>query len=295
MRGIVLIAAAAVLFGTAGVAAKLLGGFGHAEPISIGFYRLAIAAPLLLLCGGALGGLRSLQVARRDWLALTLIALSQAAYQGLYFGAVARIGVTLAALIALCSAPVLVTLLSAAFLGETITRRLALCVAIAVAGVALLVGVPGPSSAEGSDLWAGIAMAGCAALAYAVFALSSWTLAERYPPATLVGLGFGLGALLLAPAALHAGLEVTGGSAAWGLVIYIGLGATALAYALFFAGLPHVRPAATGLVVLFEPLTSALLAAVLFGERLGLAGLAGGVLLLIAVVTLPRTSPRGQG
>lgn len=69
-------------------------------------------------------------------------------------------------------------------------------------------------------------------------------------------------------------------------MLYLGAVPSALAYILFFAGLRIITPTAAAILTLLEPLTAASLAAVLFGERLGGAGLVGGGLLLAAVLLL---------
>jgi len=52
------------------------------------------------------------------------------------------------------------------------------------------------------------------------------------------------------------------------------------------AGLRHVAPAAAGDASLLDPLTATLLGVMVFGELLGVAGWAGAVLLLGALVLL---------
>lgn len=297
--GLALVGAAAVLWGTAGVASTFLFDIADSHPLAVGFYRLAIAAPVLLGLALVLLGPAGLRVRRADWGFLILLGLMQAGYQGLYFGAVSRAGVTLATLIALCSAPVLVTLLAVLFEGERLTRRVLLAVGLAMLGTGLLVGFPGAIAAEGATLLTGLAMAAGAALCYAVFAWASRRLTGGYHPFTLIGLGFGMGALVLAPLAVPVGLAVPADPAAWAVLLYLGLGTTSLAYALFLLGLRRVTMTASSVLVLIEPLTAAVLAWALFGERLGPLGAVGAALLLGAVALLSlregRKPARGGG
>jgi DME family drug/metabolite transporter len=292
--GIAFVACGAVLWGTAGVASKVLFGLGDAAPQTLGFYRLVVASLVLLVAARLTLGVGCFAIQRGDWIALALIGLAQAAYQGLYFGAVERIGVTLSTLIALCSSPVLVTLLAALAFKEIPSGRTLAAITIAVAGVVLLIGFPDGVTNEVATFWTGAAMAAVAALAYAVFALASWKLAADYHPFVLVGLGFGFGAMLLAPFAWQAGLAVDGGQKAWAVVGFVGLISTALAYVLFYRGLKHVRASASGVLVLLEPLTAALLASVLFGEILTVPGLAGAALLLLAAALIALSNARRE-
>lgn len=287
---------AAALWGTSGLSGKALTEVAAVHPLAIGFYRLAIAGPILLLAVLAGPGPGALRVPRRHWPAFAVLALSQALYQALYFTAVTEIGVSLATLIALCGAPVLITLLAACLLREKVTGTVVTGVAIAVAGAALLVGPVEEGEAGGAVPVVGLAAAAAAALCYAVFALQARAIAPHYPVTVLVAVAFSLGAVMLLPIGIAAGMGIEGPPLAVGaLLAYLGLGATALAYALFFAGVRRLTATLSGVLVLAEPLTAAVLAWIVFGEVLGSAGLAGAGLLLLAVGVLTRASARTSG
>ena len=68
--------------------------------------------------------------------------------------------------------------------------------------------------------------------------------------------------------------------------------ATAGAYALYNIGMRHVPASVSGIVTLLEPLTATLLGVVLFGERLGVAGALGSLLLFVSIGLLFR-APAG--
>ena len=59
---------------------------------------------------------------------------------------------------------------------------------------------------------------------------------------------------------------------------------TAAAYVLYFVGLRTVASGTAALVALLEPITAALLGAVLLGEHLGVTGIAGAALIVVAVL-----------
>ena len=65
------------------------------------------------------------------------------------------------------------------------------------------------------------------------------------------------------------------------------------AIVLFFAGLRRVGPTAASILSTFEPVVTVALAFVAFGESLGLAQLAGGALVLLAVLAV-RVVPREE-
>lgn len=272
--GAALIAVSALLWSTAGLVST--GLFDHVHPLTVGFWRVALAVPALLVLARAAARWRP--VTRRAAGLLALIGLTQAGYQGLYFLGVSELGAGRATLVALCGAPVLISVLGALFLKDRPGRLEWAAVPIAVAGAALLIGAPAPG-VEGSVL--GYAAAGAAALSYAVFALTARELAGLYHPFQITAIGFGVAALTLLPLALGAGLVPAQG---WGTLAYLGLVPTALAYALFFFGMRTVTATASGVLVLLEPAGAAVLAALLLGERYGALGLVGGALLLGAVL-----------
>ncbi|KAA5604729.1 DMT family transporter [Roseospira marina] len=285
LTGLLLVALAALLWSTAGIASRVLFDLSDIDPLTVGAWRLVLAAPLVGLLALRRPGA---PLDRRDLGALLVLGLTQAGYQGLYFGAVARVGVALATLLALCAAPVLVALLARLVLGERLGPRTLAAVVLAVAGAVLLVGFPGPLEADGATVVLGLAMAGGSALSYAVFTLASRRLAPRHHPFRLVALGFGAGAVVLAAVtvAVNGGLALPTSAPAWGLVLYMGVVPTALAYVVFLWGMRRASATGSAVVVLLEPLSATLLAWMLFGERLGPLGAAGGALLLSAVLVL---------
>ncbi|WP_306119281.1 MULTISPECIES: EamA family transporter [unclassified Roseitalea] len=285
--GPAIVALAAALWGTAGPASRVLLETTDLDAPAIGFVRLAIAGPALLAVALALPAVR-IGFARRHRMALAMIGVGQAAYQGLYFGAVERVGVSMATIAALGGAPVLVALLAALVLGERIDRPVVLAIALAGAGVVLLVGIPDAAAPAGDGTVLGLFMALGAALAYAVFALAARSLAPHHHPLAILAVGFTLGTAMLAPAALAGGLPLPKTPTGWLLAAFIGLVSTCLAYGLFFFGMRTTSATMSGVLVLIEPLTASLLAALVFGERLGPLGYLGGLLLGAAVVVLAR-------
>lgn len=291
MAGFALVGAAACLWGTAGIASKALYGLGGIEPLTVAFLRLAIAAPLLMALSLLVVGRATLAFGGREAPLIGLLGLAIALFQLCYFSAVAKAGVAVATLVAICVAPLFVVLLARAFLGERLTRALAMALALGLTGTALLVGPPSEAAGARGAVLPGVLFALGAALSYAVFTLCSRALAPNHHPFSLIAVGFGTGALMLLPAAaggLAAPLPVSG----WALVAYIGLIPTALAYVFYFRGMRQVPATSASLVTLLEPMTATLLAWAVFDERLGPPALAGAALLVGALALLARASRR---
>jgi DME family drug/metabolite transporter len=215
-----------------------------------------------------------------------------AAYQVFYFRAVILTGVAVAALLAICSAPLMIALLARAALGERLTARTGFCLAMALGGTALLVVGPRGLGAVSAGFGLGALSALGAGLSYAVYAVAAKRLLLRMGPLPLAAATFTLAALLLSPALLAEPAVRAPLLAGWPLVLYLGLGPTACAYALFTTGLRRVPATVAGIVTLLEPLTAAALGLLLFGERLGPAGATGAALLLGSLVLLTRPAAR---
>jgi DME family drug/metabolite transporter len=290
-HGLPLIIIAAALWGTVGVATRAIYGLAETNALSIGLFRLAIAAPVLwVACWGALGR-RALRVARRDLALMLLMGAVTALYQVCYFAAIARVGVAIAVLVTLCTAPVLVALLSAALLRERLGAPVLAALLCALVGTVLLVDVGEVGRARG-QLLPGLLLSLGSAFGYAVITLCSRALAGRYHPLQPITIGFTAGAIMLLPFALVAGLVVTYPTQGWALLLYLALVPTALAYGFFLAGIRSTTATAASIVTLVEPLISTALAWLLFGERLSPLALVGALLLLGAIVLLQRGRPR---
>lgn len=284
-RGLLFITLAAVSWGTVGIASKALYQISDTNALSIGFFRLAFAVPALWWASWHILGAHALRVARPDLKWMGLIGVAMALYQVFYFAAIAQVGVTIAVLVALCTAPVMVALLSSVLLREHITRPVLMALAGALAGTTLLVGLPEDVAAQRRTIM-GVLLALGAALSYSVVTICSRVLAGRYHPLQPITLGFGFGAMVLLPFALATGLVVRYPVAGWALLLHLGLVPTALGYVLFLAGMRHTTATVASIITLLEPLTSAVLAWLIFDERLGPLGLIGAMLLLGALAML---------
>jgi DME family drug/metabolite transporter len=132
----------------------------------------------------------------------------------------------------------------------------------------------------------GILFAAIAALAYAAFVLFSRMLA-KHDPGKIIVVGFGSGAIFIAPFALVSGAEIGAWSAAaWAVLLYIRLVPTALAYLFYFPGMRSTPATAASVLTLVEPLTATTLAVTTFCETLDFTAMIGAGFLLIAMVTL---------
>jgi DME family drug/metabolite transporter len=285
--GLLLILLAAVLWGTVGVSTRAIFALTETTALSVAFLRLALAVPVLGAASVAVLGRRSVQASPRHLLLMGVIGILLAIYQLCFFGAIQRVGVTIATLVTLCIAPVIVAVLSPLLFGERLTRRLVLSAALAITGTVLLVS-PIDLTALGGTAGTGLLLALGSALGYALVAIVSRSVARHAHPLTPVTVGFAVGALVLLPAMLFDGPRLDFPPVGWLLLVYLAVVPSALAYVLFTVGMRTTLATVASLVTLIEPLTAAGLAWLLFDERLGPLALVGAGLLLGAVWLLAR-------
>lgn len=302
-KGLLLIALAAALWGTTGIAAKVLFTTSPVPALTLAFLRLAIAAPLFLVLwrgleagiSGARQG-HSRQTAASGFGTWTLLlGLTQAGYQVSYLWAVDLAGAGLATLVALCLAPVVVALVAMPLLGERFNKLILAGLLGAVAGTAMLVAGGGNAANTGVDpqRLIGVGIAAAAAVFYGSFTLISRHTASGRGPYQTAFVCFVTGSLLLLPMVLaQGGIAMLASLSAlhWLLILYVGIVPTGLGYICFFKGMKHTPATTSSIIVTLEPLFAALLAWLILGENLGPGGILGAMLLVLAVAAASRGS-----
>ncbi|MFI9404687.1 EamA family transporter [Nocardia sp. NPDC052316] len=279
--GLVYLVGAGMLWGTGGLLGTLLGRATGLSPVAVAACRLAVGGLLLVAI---------LALARRPWPRNLLawrrigaVGALAATFQACYFGAVAASSVSVATLITIGASPVVVALLEQLTGRRAVDRRRAATIGLALAGLALLVGVPS-DDLDAPGLLAGAALAVAAAGAFAAVTVISARPIPGLDAMTTTGLGFTGGAVLLMPLALTTGITFEPNAGSLALLAALGLVPTAVAYTLYFRGLPAAGPGTAAVLALLEPLTGAILAAIVLGERLTPLGMMGGTLLTAALL-----------
>ena len=279
--GLVLIALAAVSWGTSGSVMTVLVDRAAASPLLVGTARLWVAAILLLLAASVTSG--PIAVAADDRWRCIAMGACMAVYQAAYFTAVTLSGIAIAALVAICSAPLVIVALAPWLLGERRAMRARVALALGVLGTALLVAAPHGLPDLSARFVGGVLLALVAGLAYALYVLAAKASLTQSAPLPLAALTFTVGAVVLTPALLWTSAPLAQLALGWPWLLYLGGVTTAAAYAVYTVGLRHVPASVAGLVTLLEPLTATVLGVALFGERLGAAGGAGALLLVAAL------------
>lgn len=280
--GIGLVALSAVSFGWLAIFARYAYQAGG-DVGAVLFLRFAIAAVVMAAV---------MAVRRERWPrwrdALPLVALGAVGYVGQslsYFAALVYASASLVALL-LYLYPAIVTVLSVTFLGERLTRAGVVALVLAVAGSALAVGRAGSGSGVG------VALGVSAAVCYSVYIVVGSRLLPRAGPIAGSTIVIASAAVVYGFAALVQRPAFPAGALGIGAVVGLALVSTVVAIVAFFAGMDRVGPTAASTVSSLEPAVTVLLAVVLLGESIGSVQLAGGALILAAVVVLARSGER---
>ena len=276
-----------LLWGTGGLIGTL---FGRAAGLS----ALSVAAYRLLAGGGLIVAFLTLTRKRRPagraaWTRITVIGLLSALFQSCYFAAIALTSVSLATLVTIGGTPVIVAIIEQARGRRALGRAGMITMALALAGLGLLVGRPGGGFSETAVL-ASTGLALLSAAGFAAVTLLGTSPVPGLDELTLNGFAFSLGGVALVPLAsvLGGGLGFRPSLASAGLLTALGIGPTAVAYTLYFYGLRKASASTGALLSLIEPLTAAVLGALVLGNRLSATGIVGAVMLLAAVVRTVR-------
>lgn len=185
--------------------------------------------------------------------------------------------------------PAWIAVIAAARGTEPLTAARAIALALALMGIAVMVGTPGPGDVH----MAGVLLALGSALLYAIYVpvIEAFSARHGGPAAATYAAG-GAAVVLVAAAVLlpgsTGGLRLPGTVAAWGAVAWLAVFTTAIAFLTFLRGLAVLGPVRSGIVSTIEPFVTAILAALLLGQPLTLATLGGGACVAGAVLLLQR-------
>jgi drug/metabolite transporter (DMT)-like permease len=263
---------AVLLFGVAG----LFGKWVAAPALVIVFGRVLVAT----LAFGVLLRLRPLRRVRptgRQRLGLWACGALLAFHWVTFFHAI-QVSTVAVGLLAYSTAPVFVVLLEPLWFRERGSARALACALLCVGGVALIV----PRWAPGSALFQGVLWGVLSGLGFAVLSLCNRALV-RVHGAIRVALHQDAAAMvLLAP--LLPFVWVPLGLREVALLVALGVFCTALAHALFIQAMALLAARVAAIAGTLEPVYGIALAWLLLGEVPAARTLAGGALILAAVL-----------
>jgi drug/metabolite transporter (DMT)-like permease len=267
-RGQVYVALAAVAWSTAGVLQRQLTLDTSTQVLG----RAAFAGAALLAYIAVVERGRVLEAFRSVGLAGVAVAGCVAIASAGFIAALNHTSVA-RVLFILAVSPVLAALLARVTLGEAVTRRTVVAMAVALAGVALMLGAPGEGSLAGDGL------ALVVALAFAVMiVITRWREDVSMAPATCLSQ-----VILVVAFAPYAHLGAIGGDDV-GWLATLGVCQIGLGFVLLTVGARLIPAAQVGLITLLEVVLGPLWVWLALEERPSTLTLAGGAIVIAAIV-----------
>ena len=290
MRSRLLVIFAAVCFATTGTAQQL--GPDTSSPLGVATVRFFIGS-LVLFAMSALRPSRHRDLDRRPLASWVWIATAggQALYGAAFFSAVRSTGVAVGTVVALGSAPLITGAISALTLRKLPTLTWLITTAFAICGMSLIVS----AGKESQVTVSGVALALCAGLGYAIFALGSKTILSSGVTSELaMAKVFGIASVMLAPTLFFVNLEWLAHNDAIVMVSWLGLVTLALAYWAYATGLRHLEPSQTTLITLVEPVVATFLGVAVLSERPSAVAWLGVLLVLVSLLAESRAGSRNM-
>jgi drug/metabolite transporter (DMT)-like permease len=274
-RGQIYVALAAVAWSTAGVLQRQL----TLDPSTQVFGRAVFAGAALLVYVAVVERGRVLEAFRSVGLAGVAVAVCVATASGSFIAALNHTTVA-RVLFILAVSPMLAALLARVALGEPITRRTVFAMGLALGGVALMLGSPGEASLAGDGL------AFLAALSFAVMVvITRWRHDVSMAPATCLSQVI----LVVAFVPFASPGEIGGNDVFW--LAALGIGQIGLGIALLTVGARLIPAAQVGLITLLEVVLGPLWVWLALDERPSTLTLAGGAIVIGAIVIQTRVAP----
>jgi drug/metabolite transporter (DMT)-like permease len=285
--------------------AKVVVDSGGLSPLRLSELR-ATGAGLILFAAVALVRPGSLRLSRRELGFLAVFGVAGlACVHFLYFTAITHMDIGIALVIQYI-APVLVALWARFFVQEPVRRRLWVALALALAGLTLVVQIWSGGALNG----VGVAASLGAACAYALYiVMAERSLQRGRDVFSLLAWGFAFAAIfwalaqpwwsfpghiLTADAGLLGRLE-DHSAPVWALLAYIVIFGTIIPFILMVTALHYIPATRATVVAMGEPVLAGLVAYLWLGEKLGGLQIAGGVLVLAGIVLAQTARPRRTG
>ncbi|MDP2906751.1 MAG: DMT family transporter [Nanoarchaeota archaeon] len=277
--GVLLIIVSGISFGAAAIFARFAYEAGT-NPITLLFLRFGISSVCMLLLTLVRG-----TPFPRGRILLGLMLMGAVGYFGQSFCYFTALIFTSAGLVALLLYlyPAIVTVLAVVILREPVSTLKIAALVLALIGTALTIGPAG----GGEPL--GIALSLGAAFIYSVYILVGSKIMEQgtaIPSSTVI---------ITSAAVMYGGLIAIKGASfpttwfGWASVSAVALISTVLAVVTFLAGLERVGPTSAATLSTIEPVVTVILAALALDEAITPLRIAGGMMILLAVILLTRS------
>jgi len=259
-------------------------------PLAFAGIRFVIASLGLLVILAVLR--HPLAIERRDLARVAAVGLFHVAFYQIFFGVGLKYTTASNSVLIINTAPVITALLVWLTRAEPITWRQAVGIALASAGVILLVEASGSLSAGHLK---GDLITMLAALSYAVTPVIVLPLYQRYSSLTIMTFGMVAGTVVLLIVGLPelARQSWAVSSIAWAQLAYAALGAGTLGYLFWYEGIRRIGPTRAAAYFYLIPPIGVITAVKVLHEPFGMLHLAGAFVIIagVALTRLPAQRP----
>lgn len=276
----------AVCFGGTWPAGKL--AVEEVQPFTVAAVRFTIATVLLALWAGWRHGPIRVPGWSNVPLVLAMGATAVAGYNILFLYGLELAPASDGAVIVPGFAPVFTVLLGWAALGEGVSRSAVVGLALAFAGL-LVVVEPGGELDE--ERLAGAALFVAGAFCWAIYLLIGRPAIARFGAVTSTLYATATGTAMLIPFSLaEQGWRDLADARAdgWLPMIYLAVFGTVVAFVLFYEGVKRIGPARAAAFAMLVPIFGVLSSVFLLGEELGLNLIAGGAAIIAGLWLIQR-------
>ena len=289
------LALVAVAWGGTFIAGRSLAGVAPMFSACLRFVLASAALSLFLLLSGK--GFKRVNV--RQTLVVTLLGFCGIfSYSFFFFSGLQYISASRAALIVALN-PAVMTLIAYLFYREQVTALKVLGIVLCFCGVALVVGGGDPQGAAGGPVpvhtWLGEALIGGCVLSWSAYSVFCKTVVRQLGPLHTVTYSIYAGTVMLVLYAAASGVLYM--DAVWRFsmaeiasLFYLGVIGSAVAYIWYYEGIKQIGVARASVFIAINPLSAVIFGAALLGEKLTLATLLGGVLILSGIAVENRQS-----
>lgn len=254
-------------------------------PVAAGFWRLGLAAPVLL-AAAALTGQRPVAQARGLWGVLAIGGLAFAGDLATWHAGIHHTQLANATLFG-NAATLIFPIYGFVVARSWPNRTQGIALGMAAIGGALLMGRSAQLSPQNliGDL-----LCLTAGVLYAVYFIIMARVRVTMHPLPALAFSSVFGTLPLLVAALALGERVWPGN--WGPVLAIAIVSQLIGQSLMIYALGHLSPLVVGVALLTQPVVAGAIGWIAYDERLGLSDVAGALLVGLALVLVRKGGPR---
>lgn len=252
------------------------------QPIQITFFRGAATATLLGLLI-LIKNPKLFKINIKDlWMFLLVGILGYIFFNFTFMFSIKENSVSVASMLVYTS-PVWITIMSKFIFKEKLTLKKIICITGVLIGMVLLVGM-GEFKITTLGLWLGIG----SGLGYGIYNVASKLITAKYPTETNLFYTFLIAGIVALPFANVSGIvgAIKNDISTLWYFLVLAIFDCLIPYILYTTGLKHTPVSTAGVLSITEPVTGALAGVIILGDRLGVVGFMGIIIIVAFLVLL---------